>query len=235
MGRGDRRARGVGSNREAAHRAARRRRGGVACVLPAARAMGEGRGGPLDSGTAAGRAAARGRSRRDRALRPRTAARALPPRPRGRARRGPVVVRRSGRGRAGRRRIAPRVRSVQVSIQTLLIVGGAIAAIRLMLLVPASSLAARISADAQAMIRERLVQAFLRASWSVKSADREGRFQELMTNQASGDGRCHTDDLRHDVSVLVRRPRRISACREPGGRRDRRSRLRALCSPRCAR
>ncbi len=77
------------------------------------------------------------------------------------------------------------VASVHVSIRTLLIVGGAIAAIRLILLVPASSLAARISADAQAMIRERLVQAFLRASWAVKSADREGRFQELMTNQVS--------------------------------------------------
>ncbi len=77
------------------------------------------------------------------------------------------------------------VSSVQVSIQTLLVAGGAIAAIRLILLVPASSLAARISADAQAMIRERLVQAFLRASWAVKSADREGRFQELMTNQVS--------------------------------------------------
>lgn len=77
------------------------------------------------------------------------------------------------------------VGSVHVSIRTLLIAGGAIAAIRLILLVPASSLAARISADAQAMIRERLVQAFLRASWAVKSADREGRFQELMTNQVS--------------------------------------------------
>jgi ABC-type multidrug transport system fused ATPase/permease subunit len=77
------------------------------------------------------------------------------------------------------------VGSVHVSIRTLLIAGGAIAAIRLILLVPASSLAARISADAQAMIRERLVQAFLRASWAVKSTDREGRFQELMTNQVS--------------------------------------------------
>lgn len=77
------------------------------------------------------------------------------------------------------------VGAVQVSIGTLLIVGGAIAAIRLILLVPASSLAARISADAQAMIRERLVRAFLHASWAVKSTDREGRFQELMTNQVS--------------------------------------------------
>jgi ATP-binding cassette, subfamily B, bacterial len=77
------------------------------------------------------------------------------------------------------------VTSAHVSIQTLLIAGGAIAAIRLILLIPASSLAARISADGQALIRERLVQAFLRASWAVKSADREGRFQELMTNQVN--------------------------------------------------
>lgn len=77
------------------------------------------------------------------------------------------------------------VASVQVSIGTLLIVGGAIAAIRLILLFPASSMAARISADAQAMIRERLGQAFLHASWAVKSTDREGTFQELMTNQVS--------------------------------------------------
>ena len=77
------------------------------------------------------------------------------------------------------------VASRHVSIQTLLIAGGAIAAIRLILLVPTSSLAARIAADAQAVLRERLVQAFLRASWSVKSADLEGRFQELMTNQVS--------------------------------------------------
>jgi ATP-binding cassette subfamily B protein len=77
------------------------------------------------------------------------------------------------------------VASVHVSIGTLLIVGGAIAATRLILLVPSSSLAARISADAQAMIRERLIQAFLRASWTVKSTDREGTFQELMTNQVS--------------------------------------------------
>jgi ABC-type multidrug transport system fused ATPase/permease subunit len=77
------------------------------------------------------------------------------------------------------------VASGHVSIQTLLIAGGAIAAIRMILLVPASSLAARISADAQALLRERLVQAFLRASWAVKSADREGRFQELMTNQVN--------------------------------------------------
>ncbi len=66
-----------------------------------------------------------------------------------------------------------------------MIAGGALAAVRLVLLVPASSLAARITADSQAMMRERLVQTFLRASWAVKSTDREGRFQELMTNQVS--------------------------------------------------
>jgi ABC-type multidrug transport system fused ATPase/permease subunit len=75
------------------------------------------------------------------------------------------------------------VGSVHVSIRALLIAGGALAALRLVLLVPVSSLAARITADSQAMMRQRLVQTFLRASWAVKSTDREGRFQELMTNQ----------------------------------------------------
>ncbi|HJU37626.1 MAG TPA: ABC transporter ATP-binding protein [Gaiellaceae bacterium] len=75
------------------------------------------------------------------------------------------------------------VGSVHVSIRTLLFAGGALAALRLILFLPVSSLAASITADSQAMMRERLAQTFLRASWAVKSTDREGRFQELMTNQ----------------------------------------------------
>ena len=75
------------------------------------------------------------------------------------------------------------VASGHVSIQTLVIAGGVLAAVRLILFIPASSLAARITADSQAMMRKRLVETFLRASWAVKATDREGRFQELMTNQ----------------------------------------------------
>jgi ATP-binding cassette subfamily B protein len=75
--------------------------------------------------------------------------------------------------------------SHRISIGALLIAGGALAAARLVLLVYVSSLSARISADAQAVMRQRLIRAFLAASWAVKSRDREGRLQELMTNQVT--------------------------------------------------
>src|SRR4051794_17205344 len=75
--------------------------------------------------------------------------------------------------------------SMRVSIETLLIAGGAIAAARLVLLMPASSLAARLVSSAEATMRERLFSAFLHASWAEKSNDREGKLQELMTNQVT--------------------------------------------------
>jgi len=77
------------------------------------------------------------------------------------------------------------VGSVQLSIRSLLIAGGTIAAARLLLLVPVSSLAAHLTSDAEATMRERLFHAFLHASWATKSSDREGRLQELMTGQVS--------------------------------------------------
>ncbi|HKD20346.1 MAG TPA: ABC transporter ATP-binding protein, partial [Thermoanaerobaculia bacterium] len=58
-------------------------------------------------------------------------------------------------------------------------------AARLLLLIPISSLAAHLTADAEATMRERLFGAFVRASWAVKSRDREGKLQELMTSQVS--------------------------------------------------
>jgi ABC-type multidrug transport system fused ATPase/permease subunit len=73
--------------------------------------------------------------------------------------------------------------SVNVSIGTLLVVGGAIAAARLLLLIPVSSLAAHLTSDAEATMRERLFRAFVHASWTLKSRDREGKLQELMTSQ----------------------------------------------------
>src|SRR3954467_9910924 len=73
--------------------------------------------------------------------------------------------------------------SPRASIDLLLITGGAIAATRLILLIPVSSLAARLTSDAEATMRERLFHAFLHASWGAKSSDREGKLQELMTSQ----------------------------------------------------
>lgn len=72
---------------------------------------------------------------------------------------------------------------VHMSIKTMLVAGVVIAAGRVLLLVPASWLAARLAADAEATLRRRLFGAFLRASWAEKANDREGKLQELMTNQ----------------------------------------------------
>ena len=70
-----------------------------------------------------------------------------------------------------------------MSIRAMLDLGVAIAAGRVLLLVPAALLAARLAADAEATMRGRLFYAFLRASWATKANDREGTLQELMTNQ----------------------------------------------------
>jgi ABC-type multidrug transport system fused ATPase/permease subunit len=72
---------------------------------------------------------------------------------------------------------------VRISVRGLLVVGGALALARLALLVPTSSIAASLTADAQATMRRRLLDAFLRARWTVKATDREGHLQELLTNQ----------------------------------------------------
>ncbi len=75
------------------------------------------------------------------------------------------------------------IASINMSIRAMLELGVAIAAGRVLLLVPASLLAARLAADAEATVRSRLFYAFLRASWAAKATDREGTLQELMTNQ----------------------------------------------------
>jgi len=74
---------------------------------------------------------------------------------------------------------------VQTSLSHLLLVGGALAVLRLVLLVPTSVLSAGITADVQARMLRELFDAFVRAGWSLKAGDREGDLQELMTNQVS--------------------------------------------------
>jgi ATP-binding cassette, subfamily B, bacterial len=69
------------------------------------------------------------------------------------------------------------------SVNSLLLGGVLIAVLRIALQWLLSYLPARISADVQASMRERLFGAFTRASWSVVAADGEGKFQELVTSQ----------------------------------------------------
>jgi ATP-binding cassette, subfamily B, bacterial len=69
------------------------------------------------------------------------------------------------------------------SLNTLLWVGIALAVARLLLQIPISVIPARIAGNVQAGLRERLYHAFSVASWDLQSQDREGHFQEMMTNQ----------------------------------------------------
>jgi ATP-binding cassette subfamily B protein len=68
-------------------------------------------------------------------------------------------------------------------IERLLLLAFAFAAARVLLQTVLAYLPARISADVQASLRNRLFAAFAQASWSVQSRDGEGHLQELMTTQ----------------------------------------------------
>lgn len=72
---------------------------------------------------------------------------------------------------------------IHVPIDTLFVVAGVLAVVRLVLQVPMAILPARISADVQARMRTTLFHSFTRASWGVQSRDREGHLQEIMTGQ----------------------------------------------------
>ena len=73
--------------------------------------------------------------------------------------------------------------TVHATIGKLLLVGLGLALVRLGLQVVTSYYPARIAGDVQASMRRELFSAFTDASWDVQSRDREGHFQELMTNQ----------------------------------------------------
>jgi ATP-binding cassette, subfamily B, bacterial len=72
---------------------------------------------------------------------------------------------------------------ISTSVRTLLYIGIACATVRLILQFPASYLPSVIAGDVQAAMRRRLVRAYMFGSWEMQSQDREGHFQELMTNQ----------------------------------------------------
>jgi ABC-type multidrug transport system fused ATPase/permease subunit len=74
---------------------------------------------------------------------------------------------------------------IQASLSDFLLVGAALALVRLFLVLPVALLSARITADVQAGLLRGLFEPFARATWSVKSTDLEGHLQELMTNQVN--------------------------------------------------
>jgi ABC-type multidrug transport system fused ATPase/permease subunit len=84
----------------------------------------------------------------------------------------------------GKRRLAFALGPVHLhaSLSMLLGVGVGLALVRLVLGIAVAYVPARISERTQASMRTDLFAAFSRASWSVQSSDREGTFQELITN-----------------------------------------------------
>ncbi len=66
---------------------------------------------------------------------------------------------------------------------TLILVAFGFAVLRLLFQIPLSVLPARISAAVLARLRTELFDSFSRASWTVQSQGREGKLQEVMTNQ----------------------------------------------------
>jgi ATP-binding cassette subfamily B protein len=73
---------------------------------------------------------------------------------------------------------------VHASTRTLLIAAFALAIVRLLFQIPLAIMSSRITTDVLASTRERLFDAFTRASWSLQSRDREGQLQETLTGQA---------------------------------------------------
>lgn len=73
--------------------------------------------------------------------------------------------------------------SLHLAVGRAIIATLALAFVRLLLQLALAWLPTRIAANVQAEVRMELFEAFTRASWGVKSAEREGHFQELMTNQ----------------------------------------------------
>lgn len=69
------------------------------------------------------------------------------------------------------------------SIDRLLVLAALLAVGRIVLQFFVAYMPARILADTQATIRERLASAYQDASWPVKASEPEGKFQDLLTNQ----------------------------------------------------
>ncbi len=72
---------------------------------------------------------------------------------------------------------------ITTSVSQLLLVGLAVALLRVVLQGALSYLPAQITAKMQAGLQHRLFAAYTEASWSVVASDAEGTFQELATNQ----------------------------------------------------
>ena len=86
---------------------------------------------------------------------------------------------------SGAKRVHLTVASVHLTptVGSLILGAFVLVVVRLMLQVPISMLPSRVVSDVQASLRMNMFGAFTRASWSMKSQDKEGHLQEIMTSQ----------------------------------------------------
>jgi ABC-type multidrug transport system fused ATPase/permease subunit len=70
-----------------------------------------------------------------------------------------------------------------LSVQTAIVVTLCLTFVQFLLKLVVAWLPTRIAANVQAELRQQLFDAFTRARWPIKASEREGHFQELMTNQ----------------------------------------------------
>jgi ATP-binding cassette, subfamily B, bacterial len=73
--------------------------------------------------------------------------------------------------------------TLRPSVTAMLIVAAALSLVRVALLAVNAHLQARLAADVQTTLRDRLFGAFSRASWSLQSSELEGHLQEMLTSQ----------------------------------------------------
>jgi len=73
--------------------------------------------------------------------------------------------------------------TIDTTVRNVLYVGVGLAIARLLLQIPSSLVPAIIAGDVQAAMRRNLVRTYMHGGWELQSQDREGHFQELMTNQ----------------------------------------------------
>ena len=72
-----------------------------------------------------------------------------------------------------------------LSVVRMLLLALALTTVRLALQLLGAYLPARLNADVQARLRDRVATAWLRAPWSLQATEREGHFQDLVTNQTT--------------------------------------------------
>jgi ATP-binding cassette subfamily B protein len=75
--------------------------------------------------------------------------------------------------------------NLHVSVGTQILIAFGLCVLRLLLQIPLSTLPARIGAEVMARLRTELFDAFSRASWTTLSRGKEGKVQEIMTNQVA--------------------------------------------------